>query len=84
MKYVTPGEWTLLVVSEEDPDSRWYTRRCKALRSIFLTRDVDTNGLIACQAEEFYERVTRTPLQNTLPEVPFQGACILCLYLKPI
>lgn len=52
--------WTLLVVSEDGPESRWYERRCEALRYAFVTRVADTNTdrLVACGPVDFYTHVT--------------------------
>ncbi len=52
------GRWTLLVVAEDGPESRWYTRRCIALRYALVTRDAATGDLVACGPAEFLARAT--------------------------
>lgn len=53
------GGWTLLIVSEDGPESSWYTRRCDALRYAFVThvagKDAE-DGLVACGPADFYTR----------------------------
>lgn len=78
-----PGSWTLLVVSEDDQKSKWYTRRCKALRYTLVMRDADTGALVVCSPSEFYSRTTGLQRDDEVDEYipgPIKGRVEECKY----
>lgn len=50
---IKTGEWTLLVVVEDEPPEHWFERRCYELRYVFLKREED--AVARYNVSDFYK-----------------------------
>lgn len=74
-KDIKTTEWTMLVVTEDEPPEHFLDRRCIELRYAFSKRDTEAKEWVRCGVSKFCEHTTgRAPAQEEFSwQIPHCG-----------